>query len=38
MAHGNTIFQQELKLIPRQHFSRLEQEHSTGRQARSFMR
>ena len=38
MAHCNTIFQQMLKLIPRHHFSRLEQEHSTGRQARSFTR
>jgi len=27
-----------LKLIPRHHFSRLEQEHGTGRQARSFTR
>jgi len=38
MAHCNTIFQQMLKLIPRHHFSRLEQEHGTGRHARSFMR
>jgi DDE family transposase/uncharacterized protein DUF4372 len=38
MAHCNTIFQQMLKLIPRHHFSRLEQEHGTGRQARSFTR
>ena len=38
MAHCNTIFQQMLKLIPRHHFSRLEQEHGTGRQARSFSR
>jgi hypothetical protein len=30
MAHCNTIFQQMLKLIPRHHFSRLEQEHGTG--------
>jgi len=27
-----------LKLIPRHHFCRLEQEHGTGRQARSFTR
>jgi hypothetical protein len=27
-----------LKLIPRHHFSRLEQEYGTGRQARSFSR
>ena len=38
MAHCNTIFQQMLKLIPRHHFSRLEQEYGTGRQARSFSR
>jgi len=38
MAHCNTIFQQMLKLIPRHHFSRLDQEHGTGRQARSFTR
>jgi hypothetical protein len=38
MAHCNTIFQQMLKLIPRHHFARLEQEHGTGRQARSFTR
>jgi len=38
MAHCNTIFQQMLKLIPRHHFSRLEQEHGTGRHARSFTR
>ncbi len=38
MAHCNTIFQQMLKLIPRHHFSRLEKEHGTGRQARSFTR
>jgi hypothetical protein len=38
MAHCNTIFQQMLKLIPRHHFCRLEQEHGTGRQARSFTR
>jgi hypothetical protein len=38
MAHCNTIFQQMLKLIPRHHFSRLEQEHGTSRQARSFSR
>jgi len=38
MAHCNTIFHQMLKLIPRHHFSRLEQDHGTGRQARSFTR
>jgi hypothetical protein len=38
MAHCNTIFQQMLKLFPRHHFSSLEQEHGTGRQARSFTR
>jgi hypothetical protein len=31
MTHYNTIFQQMLKLIPRHHFSRLEQENGTGR-------
>ncbi|MBM4273696.1 MAG: DUF4372 domain-containing protein, partial [Deltaproteobacteria bacterium] len=38
MAHCNTIFGQMLKLIPRHHFSSLEQEHGTGRAARSFSR
>jgi len=38
MAHCNTIFHQMLKLIPRHHFARLEQEHGTGRKARSFTR
>ena len=38
MAHCNTILHQMLKLIPRHHFSRLEREHGTGRQARSFTR
>jgi hypothetical protein len=32
------MFQQMLKLIPRHHFYRLEQEHGTGRQATSFTR
>jgi hypothetical protein len=38
MAHCNTIFQQMLKLIPRHNFSKLDRDHSTGRQARSFTR
>lgn len=38
MAQCNPIFQQMLKLIPRHHFSKLEQDHGTGRQARSFTR
>lgn len=38
MAHCNTIFHQMLKLIPRHHFAKLEQEHGTGRKARSFSR
>ncbi len=38
MAHCNTIFHQMLKLIPRHHFAKLEKEHGTGRQARSFSR
>ena len=38
MAHCNTIFGQMLKLIPRHHFSSLEQEYGTGRSARSFSR
>jgi len=38
MAHCNTIFHQMLKLIPRHHFAKLEAEHGTGRQARSFTR
>jgi hypothetical protein len=38
MAHCNTIFAQMLKLIPRHHFSSLEQEYGTGRSARSFSR
>ncbi|MEJ2672982.1 MAG: IS4 family transposase [Deltaproteobacteria bacterium] len=38
MAHCNTIFSQMLKLIPRHHFAKLEAEHGTGRQARSFSR
>jgi putative transposase len=38
MAHCNTIFGQMLKLIPRHHFSSLEQQHGTGRAARSFSR
>ena len=36
MAHCNTIFHHMLKLIPRHHFPRLEQEHGTGRPARTF--
>ncbi|MDP3182163.1 MAG: DUF4372 domain-containing protein [Desulfobaccales bacterium] len=32
------MFHQMLKLIPRHHFARLEQEHGTGRKARSFTR
>ena len=38
MAHCNTIFHQMLKLIPRHHLAKLETEHGTGRQARSFTR
>lgn len=38
MAHCNTIFHQMLKLMPRHHFARLEEEHGTGRKARSFTR
>jgi hypothetical protein len=38
MAHCNPIFQQMFNLIPRHHFSRLEQKHGTGRQARSSTR
>src|SRR4030043_67456 len=38
MAHCNTIFHQMLKLIPRHHFGKLETEHGTGREARSFTR
>lgn len=38
MAHCNTIFHSMLKLIPRHHFAKLEAEHGTGRQARSFTR
>jgi len=38
MAHCNTIFHQMLKLIPRHHFAKLEAQHGTGRQARSFTR
>lgn len=38
MAHCNTIFHQMLKLIPRHYFAKLEAEHGTGRQARSFSR
>src|SRR4030042_875316 len=38
MAHCNTIFHQMLKLIPRHDFAKLETEHGTGRQARSFTR
>ncbi len=38
MAHCNTIFHQMLKLIPRHHFAKLENEHGTGRKARSFTR
>jgi hypothetical protein len=38
MAHCNTIFHQMLELLPRHHFAKLEAEHSTGRQARSFTR
>jgi putative transposase len=38
MAHFNTIFGQMLKLIPRHRFSQLEEEHGTGRPARSFSR
>jgi len=38
MAHCNTIFGQMLKLIPRHHFSTLEQQYGTGRAARSFSR
>jgi hypothetical protein len=38
VAHCNTIFSQMLKLIPRHHFAKLEAEHGTGRQARSFSR
>jgi hypothetical protein len=38
MAHCTTIFHQMLKLMPRHHFAKLEAEHGTGRQARSFRR
>jgi hypothetical protein len=38
MAHGNTIFHQMLKLIPRHHFAKLEAEHGTSRKARTFPR
>jgi len=38
MAHGNTIFHQMLKLIPRHHFAQLEAAHGNGRKARSFTR
>ena len=38
MPHCNTIFHSMLKLIPRHHFAKLEAEHGTGRQARSFTR
>ena len=38
MAHCNTIFHQMLKLIPRHHFAKLEEEHGTGRKARGFSR
>jgi Transposase DDE domain/Domain of unknown function (DUF4372) len=38
MAHCNTIFHQMLKLIPRHHFAKLEAEHGTGREPRSFTR
>ena len=38
MAHGNTIFGQMLRLMPRHHFSSLEQGHGTGRAARCFSR
>jgi hypothetical protein len=38
MAHGNTIFHQMLKLIPKHHFAKLEAEHSTGRPSRTFSR
>ena len=38
MAHCNTIFHQMLKLIPRHHFAKLEEEHGTGRPARGFSR
>lgn len=38
MAHCNTIFGQMLKLIPRHHFSTLEEHYGTGRAARSFSR
>jgi len=38
MAHCNTLFHQMLKLIPRHVFDKLENDHSTGRRARSFTR
>jgi hypothetical protein len=38
MAHCNTILHQMLKFIPRHVFSKLDQEHGTGRPARSFTR
>lgn len=38
MAHGHTIFQQRLKMMPRHQYARLEAERGTGRQARSFGR
>jgi hypothetical protein len=34
MAHGNTIYHQMLKLIPRDHFGKLETEPGTGLKAR----
>jgi hypothetical protein len=36
MAHCNTIFGQMLTLIPRHHFSSLEQQYGTGRSAAFF--
>jgi hypothetical protein len=38
MAHCTIIFHHMLKLIPRDHFSRLAGEHGTGRPARTFSR
>jgi hypothetical protein len=38
MAPCNTIFHQMLKLIPRHVLGKLETEHGTGRQARTFTR
>jgi hypothetical protein len=38
VAHGNTIFAQVLKMIPRSHIESLDNEHGTGRRSRSLSR